>query len=43
MSRNGDERREMPDSEVVPLAERRRFTASEKLRILEEYVSCQVV
>ena len=40
MSRNGDERREMPDSEVVPLAERRRFTASEKLRILEEAEVC---
>jgi transposase-like protein len=30
----------MPDPEVVPLAERRRFTAEEKLRILEEAEGC---
>ena len=30
----------MPDSEVVPVAQRRRFTAGEKLRILEEAEAC---
>ena len=40
MSRNGDERTEMLDPEVVPMAERRRFTAEEKLRILEEADAC---
>jgi transposase len=40
MSRDGDERTEMPDPEVVPIARRRRFTASEKLRILEEAEAC---
>ena len=40
MSRNGDERTEMPDPEVVPMADRRRFTAAEKLRILEEADAC---
>jgi transposase len=40
MSRDGDERTEMPDPEVVPIARRRRFTASEKLRILEEADAC---
>ena len=40
MSRNGDERLERPDPEVVPIAERRRFSASEKLRILEEAEAC---
>ena len=40
MSRNGDERTEMPDPEVVPMAERRRFTPEEKLRILEEAQTC---
>jgi len=40
MSWNGDERNEMPDPEVVPMAERRRFTAGEKLRILEEAEAC---
>jgi transposase-like protein len=30
----------MPDPEVVPLPERRRFTAEEKLRILEEAEAC---
>lgn len=40
MSRYGDERNEMPDPEVVPMAERRRFTAGEKLRILEEAEAC---
>ena len=40
MSRDGDERTEMPDPEVVPVAQRRRFTASEKLRILEEAEAC---
>ena len=40
MSRNGDERTERLDLEVVPMAERRRFTAAEKLRILEEADAC---
>ena len=40
MSRNGNERTEMPDPEVVPAAQRRRFTAGEKLRILEEAEAC---
>ena len=30
----------MPDPEVVPVAERRQFTAEEKLRILEEVDAC---
>lgn len=38
--RDGDERTEMPDPEVVPAAERRRFSAGEKLRILEEAEDC---
>ena len=38
--RDGDERTEMPDPEVVPAAERRRFSAGEKLRILEEAEGC---
>jgi transposase len=40
MSRNGSERAAMADPEVVPMAERRRFTAEEKLRILEEADAC---
>ena len=40
MSRDGNEQTEMPDPEVVPAAERRRFTAGEKLRILEEAEDC---
>ena len=40
MSRNGDERTGVPDSEVVPMASRRRFTAEEKLRIVEEADAC---
>ena len=40
MSGNGDERYERPDPEVVPMAERRRFRAGEKLRILEEAEAC---
>jgi transposase len=40
MSRNGDGREEILDPEVVPLAERRRFTAKEKLRIVEEADAC---
>ena len=40
MSRNGNERPDVPDPEVVPMAERRRFTAEEKLRILEEAEHC---
>ena len=38
-SRNGSEP-EMPDPEVVPMAERRRFTAEKKSRILEEAEAC---
>jgi transposase-like protein len=37
MSRNETN---VPDPEVVPTAERRRFTAEEKLRILEEADAC---
>ena len=37
MSRNGTG---VPDSEVVPTAKRRRFTAREKMRILEEADAC---
>jgi transposase len=40
MSRNSDERNGMPDPEVVPMAERRRFTSGEKLRLLEEAETC---
>jgi transposase len=40
VSRDGDERRGMLDPEVVPKVERRRFTAEEKLRILEEADAC---
>ena len=40
MSRNDNERPEVPDPEVVPMAERRRFTAEEKLRIVEEADRC---
>ena len=40
MSRNGNERPDVPDPEVVPLAERRRCTAEEKLRIIEEADRC---
>ena len=40
MSRNGNERPNVPDPEVVPMAERRRFSAEEKLRIVEEAEAC---
>jgi transposase len=40
MSRNGNDRPGVPDPEVVPVAQRRRFTAEEKLRILEEAGAC---
>jgi transposase len=40
MSRNGDERPDVADPEVVPMAERRRFSAQEKLRIVEEAEAC---
>ena len=39
MSRNGNEKLRL-DPEVVPVAQRRRFTAGEKLRILEEAEAC---
>jgi non-ribosomal peptide synthetase component E (peptide arylation enzyme) len=37
MSRNETN---VPDPEVVPTAKRRRFTAKDKLRILEEAEAC---
>jgi transposase len=40
MSRNGNENPDVPDPEVIPMAERRRFTAEEKLRIVEEADGC---
>jgi transposase len=40
MFRNDNERPDVPDPEVVPMAERRRFTAEEKLRIVEEADHC---
>jgi transposase len=40
MSRNGNERPDAPDPEVVPLANRRQFRAEEKLRIVEEADTC---
>ena len=40
MFRNGDERTDVLDPEVVPMAERRQFTAEEKLRIVEEADTC---
>jgi transposase len=40
MSRNGNERPNVPDPEVVPMADRRRFSAEEKLRIVEEADAC---
>jgi transposase-like protein len=40
MSRDGNDRPGVPDPEVVPVAQRRRFTAEEKLRILEEADAC---
>ncbi len=41
MIRNGKERTEMPEPEVVPTARHRRFTAEEKLRILREVDACR--
>jgi transposase len=40
MSRNGPERTPLRDPEVVPMAERRQYSAKEKLRILEEAEAC---
>jgi hypothetical protein len=40
MSRDGNDRPGVPDPEVVPVAHRRRLTAEEKLRILEEADAC---
>ena len=40
MSRSGNERPNVPDPEVVPMAERRRFPAEEKLRVVEEAEAC---
>jgi len=40
MFRKDNERPDVPDPEVVPIAERRRFTAEEKLRIVEEADHC---
>ena len=36
MTRDGSDRPAMPDVEVVPMAERRRYTAEENLCYLEE-------
>ena len=38
---NGKVKEEMPTSEVVAKAKRKRFTAAEKLRILREVDACQ--
>lgn len=38
---NGKVREEMPSTEVVAKAKRKRFTAAEKLRILREADACQ--
>ena len=40
MSRKETEPIKIPDPEVVPMAQRRQFTAAEKLRILEEADAC---
>ena len=40
MSRTETDQTKVPDPEVVAMAERRRFTAKEKLRILEEAEAC---
>ena len=40
MSRIETDQTKVPDPEVVAMAERRRFTAKEKLRILEEAEAC---
>lgn len=41
MSRNETEQNKIPDPEVVATAQRRQFTAREKLRILEEADACK--
>ena len=38
---NGKVKEEMPNTEVVAKAKRRRFTAAEKLRLLREVAACQ--
>ena len=38
---NGKVKEEMPNTEVVAKAKRRRFTAAEKLRLLREVEACQ--
>ena len=40
MSKNETNQNKIPDPEVVPMAERRQFTARDKLRILEEADAC---
>jgi transposase-like protein len=40
MSRKTTDQNKIPDPEVTPLAQRRQFTAREKLRILEEADAC---
>jgi len=40
MSRKATDQIKIPDPEVMPLAQRRQFTAREKLRILEEADAC---
>jgi len=41
MSQKEMDQSKIPDSEVVPTAQRRQFTAREKLRILEEAEACR--
>jgi transposase len=40
MSGNGTDRTAIPEPEVVPVAQRRRYSAAEKVRILEEADAC---
>jgi len=40
MSGNGTDRMAIPEPEVVPVAQRRQYSAAEKLRILEEADAC---
>jgi len=40
MSRSGDERTDVRDPEVVPMAKRRQFTTEEKVCILKEADAC---
>jgi transposase len=40
MSGNGTDRTAIPEPEVIPVAQRRQYSAEEKLRILEEADAC---